>query len=101
MAGDSGLVKELRQKTGAGIMDCKQALVEANGDLRGFGEPARSPGLRLPRTASGSEQILGAALVIERWRARDLSRDPRGVLPTRSRTSTRLDRTATRRVSSG
>ena len=31
MAGDSALVKELRQKTGAGIMDCKQALVE-NGD---------------------------------------------------------------------
>ena len=31
MAGDSALVKELRQKTGAGIMDCKQALV-TNGD---------------------------------------------------------------------
>ena len=31
MAGDRVLVKELRQKTGAGIMDCKQALVE-NGD---------------------------------------------------------------------
>src|SRR5207245_11795584 len=31
MAGDSARVKELRQKTGAGIMDCKQALV-ANGD---------------------------------------------------------------------
>src|SRR2546425_13259697 len=31
MAGDSALVKQLRQKTGAGIMDCKQALVE-NGD---------------------------------------------------------------------
>ncbi len=31
MAGDSALVKELRRKTGAGIMDCKQALVE-NGD---------------------------------------------------------------------
>ena len=28
MAGDSTLVKELRQKTGAGIMDCKQALLE-------------------------------------------------------------------------
>lgn len=31
MAGNSTLVKELRQKTGAGIMDCKQALVD-NGD---------------------------------------------------------------------
>jgi len=27
------LVKELRERTGAGMMDCKQALTEANGDL--------------------------------------------------------------------
>ncbi len=27
------LVKELRERTGAGFMDCKNALVEANGDL--------------------------------------------------------------------
>src|SRR5437764_13340616 len=33
MAGDSGRVKELRQKTGAGIMDCKQALVENADDI--------------------------------------------------------------------
>ncbi|TAL10677.1 MAG: translation elongation factor Ts [Nitrospirae bacterium] len=33
MAGDSTLVKELRQKTGAGIMDCKQALVENADDI--------------------------------------------------------------------
>jgi elongation factor Ts len=33
MAGDSGLVKDLRQKTGAGIMDCKQALVESADDV--------------------------------------------------------------------
>ena len=33
MAGDSGLVKELRQKTGAGIMDCKQALIESSDDV--------------------------------------------------------------------
>src|SRR6184192_353258 len=33
MAGDSGLVKDLRQKTGAGIMDCKQALVENADDI--------------------------------------------------------------------
>lgn len=26
-------VKELRGKTGAGVMDCKKALVEANGDM--------------------------------------------------------------------
>jgi elongation factor Ts len=27
------LVRDLREKTGAGMMDCKQALVETNGDL--------------------------------------------------------------------
>ena len=29
----SGLVKELREKTGLGMMDCKKALVENNGDI--------------------------------------------------------------------
>jgi len=29
----SEMVKELREKTGAGMMDCKKALVEANGNL--------------------------------------------------------------------
>ncbi|HPC11303.1 MAG TPA: elongation factor Ts, partial [candidate division Zixibacteria bacterium] len=27
------LVKELREKTGAGMMDCKKALTEADGDF--------------------------------------------------------------------
>ena len=27
----AALVKELREKTGAGMMECKKALVEANG----------------------------------------------------------------------
>jgi len=30
---DPNLVKELRERTGAGMMDCKKALVETNGDL--------------------------------------------------------------------
>ncbi|MGN1392689.1 MAG: translation elongation factor Ts [Succinivibrionaceae bacterium] len=29
----AALVKELRERTGAGMMDCKKALVEANGDI--------------------------------------------------------------------
>ena len=28
----ASLVKELREKTGAGMMDCKKALQETNGD---------------------------------------------------------------------
>jgi elongation factor Ts len=30
---DAKKVKELREKTGAGVMDCKKALAETNGDL--------------------------------------------------------------------
>ena len=30
---DAKLVKTLREKTGAGMMDCKNALVDSNGDL--------------------------------------------------------------------
>jgi len=30
---DAKRVKELREKTGAGMMDCKKALIEANGDI--------------------------------------------------------------------
>ncbi len=30
---DAKLVRDLREKTGAGVMDCKKALAEANGDL--------------------------------------------------------------------
>ena len=30
---DAKLVKDLREKTGAGMMDCKKALVDSNGDL--------------------------------------------------------------------
>ena len=33
MAVTASLVKELREKTGAGMMDCKKALVETNGDI--------------------------------------------------------------------
>ena len=29
------LVKQLRDKTGAGMMECKAALAEANGDMAG------------------------------------------------------------------
>ena len=30
---DAALVKQLREKTGAGMMDCKQALAQHGGDL--------------------------------------------------------------------
>ena len=33
MAVTAALVKELRERTAAGMLDCKNALVEANGDI--------------------------------------------------------------------
>lgn len=38
------MVKELRERTGAGMMQCKKALVEANGDLDGAAEVLRISG---------------------------------------------------------
>ena len=38
-------VKELREKTGAGMMDCKKALTEAQGDMEKAIEILREKGL--------------------------------------------------------
>jgi elongation factor Ts len=51
------LVKELREKTGAGMMDCKSALQEANGDIEKAVEILRKKGIakaakKSSRTAS-------------------------------------------------
>lgn len=42
---NAALVKELREKSGAGMMDCKNALVEANGDIEKAGEILRKKGI--------------------------------------------------------
>ncbi len=34
MAVTASMVKELREMTGAGMMDCKKALVETDGDIQ-------------------------------------------------------------------
>jgi len=41
----ASLVKELREKTNAGMMDCKNALVESNGDLEAAEELLRKKGI--------------------------------------------------------
>ena len=41
---DAKTVKQLRDKTGAGMMDCKNALTEANGDLDGAVDYLRKSG---------------------------------------------------------
>ena len=45
MSVDAKLVKTLRERTGAGMMDCKKALVEANGDLDAAVDHLRKAGI--------------------------------------------------------
>ena len=47
MSVDAKLVKTLRERTGAGMMDCKKALVEANGDLDAAVDHLRKAGIAL------------------------------------------------------
>ncbi|MXQ54892.1 translation elongation factor Ts [Shimazuella alba] len=45
MAISASMVKDLRQKTGAGMMDCKKALTETNGDMEKAIEYLREKGI--------------------------------------------------------
>jgi len=45
MAISAAMVKELRERTGAGMMECKKALVETNGDLEAAIESMRKSGM--------------------------------------------------------
>ena len=45
MAVTAQMVKELREMTGAGMMDCKKALVEVDGDIDKAVELLREKGL--------------------------------------------------------
>ena len=45
MSIDAKIVKTLRDRTGAGMMDCKKALVETNGDLESAVDYLRKTGI--------------------------------------------------------
>ena len=60
----AALVKDLRDKTGAGMMDCKRALVEADGDMDGAVDWLRKKGLAAAAKKSGriaAEGLVGVA----------------------------------------
>lgn len=60
----AGMVSELRTKTGAGMMDCKKALTEANGDLEAAIDILRKKGLSAAAKKAGriaAEGIIVAA----------------------------------------
>ncbi len=55
MAVGANLVMELRKKTGAGIMDCKKALQETDGDLEKAVDYLRKKGIATAQKRSGRE----------------------------------------------
>ncbi|MCY4189001.1 MAG: translation elongation factor Ts [Bryobacterales bacterium] len=57
------LVKQLRDKSGAGFMDCKKALVEAGGDLAAAEVALRKRGVSIAQKKSGraaNEGVIGS-----------------------------------------
>ena len=49
----AGMVKDLRDKTGAGMMDCKAALSETNGDMEAAIDWLRKKGISKAAKKSG------------------------------------------------
>ena len=61
----AGLVKDLREKTGAGMMDCKNALSETNGDIEAAIDWLRKKGLAKAAKKSGrvaADGLVGVAV---------------------------------------
>src|ERR1043166_9827762 len=62
--GTAGLVKELRDKTGAGMMDCKAALNETGGDIESAVDWLRKKGLAAAAKKAGrvaADGLVGVA----------------------------------------
>ncbi|MDH5668181.1 MAG: translation elongation factor Ts [Nitrospira sp.] len=59
MAGSSQFVKELREKTGAGILDCQKALAENDNDVEKAVDYLRQKGLAAAAKKSGRETNQG------------------------------------------
>ena len=61
----AAMVKDLREKTGVGMMDCKQALTENNGDVEAAVDWLRKKGLSKAAKKAGrvaAEGLIGAVL---------------------------------------
>ena len=59
MAISAGMVKELREKTGAGMMDCKKALTESDGDVSKAVDFLRKKGLATAAKRAGRAMAEG------------------------------------------
>ena len=61
----AGMVKDLREKTGAGMMDCKRALTESGGDMEAAVDWLRKKGLAAAAKKAGrvaAEGLIGLAV---------------------------------------
>jgi len=61
----AGMVKDLRDKTGAGMMDCKAALGETNGDMEAAVDWLRKKGISKAAKKAGrtaAEGLVGVAI---------------------------------------
>ncbi|MFK5984498.1 MAG: translation elongation factor Ts [Pseudomonadota bacterium] len=65
MAITASLVKELRERTGAGMMECKKALVETDGDIEAAIEHMRKTGLAKADKKAASRTAAEGKLVIQ------------------------------------
>lgn len=59
----AGMVKELRERTGAGMMDCKKALEEAKGDIEAAIEAMRKSGVAKAAKKAGRIAAEGNILI--------------------------------------
>ena len=60
----AALVKDLREKTGAGMMDCKRALTETGGDMEAAVDWLRTKGLAAAAKKSGRVAVEGLVGVV-------------------------------------
>jgi len=60
----AAMVKDLREKTGAGMMDCKRALTEAGGDMEAAVDWLRTKGLAAAAKKSGRVAVEGLVGVV-------------------------------------
>jgi len=63
MAISAALVKELRERTGAGMMECKKALVEMNGDIEAAAEHMRKTGMAKADKKAGRTAAEGLVVI--------------------------------------
>lgn len=60
----AALVNELRTMTGAGLMDCKKALTESNGDIKAAFDYLRKKGAKIAELRAGRESTEGCIVAL-------------------------------------